>query len=466
MGSQVPLSLLHLLLLLCAALVANCGQLVEFLPGFSGKLPFKLETGYIRVDDSELFYYFIESQGNPRQDPLFLWLTGGPGCSSITGLLYEVGPLEFDIDSYEGGLPRLKYYKYGWTKTASMLFLDQPVGTGFSYSVTPSGWSSSDTKATRQAYEFLLKWLVENPQYLALETFISGDSYGGLFTPLISKLIVEGNEAGVTPYVNLKGYLIGSPMTDEFMTTNAKVTFAHKMALVSDEVYEQAKVSCKGNYAVVDRNNTQCVLALQQVEKCVGDLLVLNFLEPYCTLSSPRSQETFDRRFLRDQSDGFILSSARKPRFWCPTLNYALSRFWANDKRVQDSLHIRKGKVQEWRRCNQSISYTKDIQSVIHVHRFLMTKNLLVLVESGDRDIMIPSLVTQQWIKLLNITIEVEWHPWFVDGQVAGYTRSYVEDGNYRFTYATVKGAGHTAPVYYRRRCYEMFNRWVHWYPL
>lgn len=46
---------------------------------------------YISVDDSELFYYFIESQGNPQQDPLFLWLTGGPGCSAFNGLIYEIG---------------------------------------------------------------------------------------------------------------------------------------------------------------------------------------------------------------------------------------------------------------------------------------------------------------------------------------------------------------------------------------
>lgn len=46
---------------------------------------------YISVGDSELFYYFIESQGNPQEDPLFLWLTGGPGCSSFNGLIYEIG---------------------------------------------------------------------------------------------------------------------------------------------------------------------------------------------------------------------------------------------------------------------------------------------------------------------------------------------------------------------------------------
>lgn len=49
---------------------------------------------YIGVDDVEFFYYFIESQGNPEEDPIMLWLTGGPGCSAFNGLIYEIGPFE------------------------------------------------------------------------------------------------------------------------------------------------------------------------------------------------------------------------------------------------------------------------------------------------------------------------------------------------------------------------------------
>ncbi|KAJ0011152.1 hypothetical protein Pint_33645 [Pistacia integerrima] len=444
LNSLIPLQRLNLrllLLLILSATTAFSGQIVKYLPGYDGELPFKLETGYISVNESELFYYFIESQGNPEEDPLFLWLTGGPGCSSFNGLIYEIGPMEFDIDNYKGGLPRFKYYPYAWTKTASIIFLDAPVGTGFSYSTKSDAWASSDSESAKQSYEFLRKWLTENPKYLAVELFIGGDSYSGISVPQITKLVVEGNEAGAQPIMNLIGYLLGSPRTDSVIDENSKIIFAHRMALISDELYEDLKVQCNENYVNIDPANTKCVAAYELYEKCVKDLFRNDILEPKCTFASPDvDQREMPHRALQEDHTNFILSPPKIPDLWCRTFNYALSYMWANNDQVQDALHIRKGYVKDWKRCNKSISYTKDVLSVVDVHRYLSTKRLQVLVESGDRDMVVPFVGTEKWIKSLNLTIVNDWRPWFVDGQIAGYTVKYSEHG-YRLTYATVKAS-------------------------
>ncbi|KAJ9159381.1 hypothetical protein P3X46_024890 [Hevea brasiliensis] len=453
--------------LILSALFANVafsGQIVKHLPGFHGELPFKLETGYVSVGDSELFYYFIESQGDPEKDPLFLWLTGGPGCSSFGGLIFEIGPLEFDVDNYKVGLPELKYCPYAWTKSASFIFLDAPVGSGFSYARTPEGWHISDSESAEQSYQFLKKWLLEHPQYLLLQLYIGGDSYSGIPVPLITKKVIEGNEASVLPHLNLQGYLVGSPMTDLIIDRNSRIVFAHRLALISDELYEKLRKSCNEMYVDVDPSNTECVSALAYYEMCVKDIYSKQVLEPTC--SSWKANPEAGRRSVKENPTNFIHPPPpRILEFQCQNFVYEMAYSWANDPLVQDALHVRKGIVSEWVRCNRSLSYEKNVTSVVDVHRYLSTKGLQLLVETGDHDMTTPYVGTEKWIKSLNLTIADDWRPWYIDGQVAGYTRKNSQHG-FQLTFATVKGGGHPAPEFKRRECYEMFQRWIHYYPL
>ncbi|KAM0857459.1 hypothetical protein ACQ4PT_048440 [Festuca glaucescens] len=107
MAAQLQVSQpLSLVFVICffSALASRSGSadaaptLVDSLPGFDGTLPFRLETGYVTVDEengAELFYYFIESEGDPRRDPLLLFIPGGDRCTVLQALLLEIGISEW-----------------------------------------------------------------------------------------------------------------------------------------------------------------------------------------------------------------------------------------------------------------------------------------------------------------------------------------------------------------------------------
>ncbi|OWM79151.1 hypothetical protein CDL15_Pgr003322 [Punica granatum] len=448
-------------------------SIVKRLPGFSGELPFRLETGYVGVgqfDDVQLFYYFIESERSPRDDPLVLWLTGGPGCSSLSGLLYEIGPLKFDyVKSRGGNKPTLALNPYSWTKVANIIFLDQPVGTGFSYSTTQEGYYVGDYSSTAETYQFLVKWLRNvHPEFLPNPLYIAGDSYSGVTVPMVVQLVLDGNRAGHLPQLNLKGYALGNPLTDEIGDLNSRVTFAHRLAVISDQLYKALKKNCKGEYVNANLTNVACALALRAYNMSVAKLDSANILEPNCRFMSPKPNIfQWSRNVVGEDLDLIIerMSSQVPPELWCRDDNYILSYIWANDKAVQRALHVREGTKDEWIRCNETSTYAYEVTNVVGYHQNFTRTQLQALVYSGDHDMVVPYVGTEAWIQRLNMSLTTEWEPWLLEGQVAGYTMKYTHDSHV-LTYTTVKGAGHTAPEYKPAQCLAMVDRWFAYYPL
>ncbi|KAL8243701.1 hypothetical protein R6Q59_009959 [Mikania micrantha] len=89
----------------------------------------KSYVGFVNLaPDVHSFFWFFESRRDPKNDPVTLWLNGGPGSDSMYGLFQELGPCNVTANLTTELNP------YAWNNISNMLFLSQPIGTGFSYS--------------------------------------------------------------------------------------------------------------------------------------------------------------------------------------------------------------------------------------------------------------------------------------------------------------------------------------------
>lgn len=501
MASSLSLSLLNLnsiLIIVLLAISACCCScvssqtIVKTLPGYPGTLPFKLETGYIGVGEDEavqLFYYFVESEGNPEEDPLIIWLAGGPGCGTLRAFFFEIGPMQIKYGDYMDNVPALELEPNSWTKVANVIYLDAPTLTGYSYTKTPEAVRSSDTASASQTAEFLRKFVGNHPKFMKNPLYVTGISYSGIVIPMITEELYKGNDQGLKPTVNIQGYMAGNPLTNKSGDIDSRLEYAYRMALISQELYESTKMDCAGEYAEADSNNLQCELDLDEVNKRVGDINIQQILDPDCDpatnlvrsgnpISQQQQQQLGNRRSLRGRTNPINNMLIKLPAAslisdtFCRGDYYNYATLWANDENVMKALNVRKGTVKEWLLCNLDMKYNYgkpsmpqyefDVQSSVLYHQKLTMRNCRALIFSGDHDMMVPHVGTRNWITsdVMNLSMtESNWDAWYVNGQAAGYKTTYARQ-NYSLVFATVKGAGHTAPEFKPAECFEMVKRW------
>ncbi|XBI57840.1 hypothetical protein VPH35_039159 [Triticum aestivum] len=392
----------RLLLLLCQLALAGAAsgsKVVTRLPGFHGRLPFHLETGYVEVDEdsgTELFYYFVESEAGGENVPFLLWLTGGDHCSVLSGLAFEIGPFKFVVEPYNGTIPSLEINPNSWTKVAHILFVDSPTGAGFSFSKQPKGYHVGDLSSSLQLHEFLIKWIRDHPKFLSSPLYIGGDSYAGKIVPFIAQKISQGNEVGRRPLLNLKGYLVGNPKTGERIDESSKVPFAHGFGIISDQLYETILGHCQGQ-DYKNPTNVMCAKALGTFHSLLSEVMLPQILWYKCVYSSAGpNPETDDsagagRKILSEVAAEIKMGKRLKhppvrPPLDCIDYAHYLSYFWANDERTRDALGVKNGTVDEWVRCQDGgVPYTKDLASSIKYHQNVTANGYRALVYRSRR---------------------------------------------------------------------------------
>ena len=108
--------------------------------------------------NGNLWFWHFRNKHVANRQRTVLWLNGGPGCSSEDGALMEIGPYRVKEDQ------TLRYVDGSWDEFANLLFVDNPVGTGFSY-VNTNSYVNELTEMADQMVKFLEKWFTLFPEY-------------------------------------------------------------------------------------------------------------------------------------------------------------------------------------------------------------------------------------------------------------------------------------------------------------
>ncbi|XP_028753572.1 serine carboxypeptidase II-2-like [Neltuma alba] len=401
---------------------------VEWLPGQEFNVNFAHYAGYVKVNQEAgraLFYWFFEAASEPETKPLLLWLNGGPGCSSIgLGAANEIGPFRI-----KPGGKTLYLNPYSWNRVANLLFVDSPVGVGFSYSKTLSDIKNNgDSRTAMDSLEFLLKWLERFPQYKGRDFFISGESYAGHYVPQLSQLILKHNKRAKDKCINLKGYLVGNPLTDDYNDHKGVAQFLWTSGLISDQTHEILNIKC--NLEPFVHPSDSCQKVLDIVDKEIGNLDQYSIFTPPCP-SNVSQTNLLAKRTHR-------IGRLRAPFDPCASKHTTV---YFNLPEVQKALHLDPAhKPHKWKTCSDVVSKTwKDSPvTVLDIYQELVQAGLRIWVFSGDTDSVLPVTSTRYSLNALKLPSVSPWRPWYDNGQVGGWTEEY--EG---VTFVVVRGAGH-----------------------
>ncbi|TDZ13450.1 putative serine carboxypeptidase [Colletotrichum spinosum] len=162
---------------------------------YAGLLPISKEANETR----ELFFWYFPSENKNASDEVTIWLNGGPGCSSLIGLVQENGPFTWFKSAY-----RPVYNIYSWHTLSNMLYIDQPAGTGFSVG-SPN--ITNEEEVAEQFLGFYQNWM-ETFGTKGRKTYLTGESYAGHYIPYIGDAMIKSDQS---EDYSLSGAMMFSP---------------------------------------------------------------------------------------------------------------------------------------------------------------------------------------------------------------------------------------------------------------
>ena len=453
---------------------------VTSLPGYDGDLPSTHYSGYLPVGEisgtkGHLHYWLIESESDPANDPIVLWLNGGPGSSSLIGLLTENGQIatnDASLTEQIDGVPQVFYNEYAWTTKANMLYLESPKGVGFSYcddAETSADCVNTDESTAQDSYEFLVNFFNEYPEYKSNNFYITGESYAGIYIPMLMDQIRSDS---LKADLNFKGSAIGNGCwgntvgTCDFSSTEAyhiSSEFYYGHGMYSERLHAEIIAAC-GDWSSY---SPACLSKLSEMESEIGVFNIYNIYDE-CGRDQRRLEENEGSRTglmeaFRKMSNKTVhvetVDSFKREAGYGGALNdYSCGAetamdAWLAEPSVMEALHVKPN--------TPGMHYEKTATDLRPLYASLM-EQYQMLIYSGDTDGCVPYVGTEYWTRDLGFEVVADWHQWFSKPDTdhgshkAGYAINYD-----KFQFITVNGAGHMVPEYQPGYALHMFEKFL-----
>ncbi|KAL3796380.1 hypothetical protein HJC23_004177 [Cyclotella cryptica] len=279
-----------------------------------GSFPTRHWAGHLPAagdgSDKKIFYWLFEPSSGSKSDddtPLILWLNGGPGCSSMDGLWLENGPFRLKP---QGGEWSIDVNEFSWHNApAWTLYVDQPVGTGLSFT-RKGNYCKNDFEVNRDFHYFLEEFLLfhsdkfldpltpsENSpatSILRRPFYFSGESHAGHYIPSMMHFILQRNDGVLVPdasnglqalrvKIPCSGAAIGNGWTDPYYQYSAAdAAYGAGLIGISQRAsLEEKEHKCQSNLKSGNYESSVCFQLLdtvtQQSHGRNGDTVVSSY---------------------------------------------------------------------------------------------------------------------------------------------------------------------------------------------
>ncbi|CAJ0963501.1 unnamed protein product, partial [Mesorhabditis belari] len=430
------------------------------LPLINFTVNFQQYSGYLQASATKRFHYwFTFSQRDYTRDPVILWLNGGPGCSSLEGLLEELGPFKI------GDKASVVYANpYSWNKFASVVFIESPAGVGFSYS-TDQNVTTDDDEVAQNNYDALIDFFNKFPDFRDRDFYITGESYAGVYLPMVGAKIVKDKQN----FPNFKGMAIGNGALNWPNNYGTMVPLYYYHALVRQELWDTIAGKCCNNDMVncpvftLFKTNPGCRTMLIELLDGTDELDPYNLYSSCYLDGSTNSKRNHIERHYRKMIDRPLRSIKKRPGVPLCAQDTNTETYLAR-RDVRQALHI-PGLLPDWQECSDPVEQAYGTTHFDMTPEFLAVSDsgARVLVYNGDVDTVCNHVMNQNFLTNLNKTIlgnetvNAAWYYAMETPNVAGFVTLY--SGG--IDYVTIRGSGHFVPEDKPKESLQMIYNWI-----